>query len=167
MGIKCYTMHESTTLCWRRSSVKRIRWPMTEPCVRLCSMTSPDREQESQLPFPWLRHQTAREQRNHDLKCESDCVRIGIGIKIFMNRGRFCERSFRWVFVIHTTIERKHSFYFGTSFHSPCLIWKLQMSTKETIHQNMSIALQFSYQFAIFMSVCNFYISLQFSCFGV
>ncbi len=27
------------------------------------------------------------------LKYESDCVRIGIGIRIFMNRGRFCERS--------------------------------------------------------------------------
>ncbi len=36
-----------------------------------------------------------------------------------------------------------------------------------TIHQNMRIALQFSYQFAIFMSVCNFHISLQFSHFNV
>ncbi len=35
------------------------------------------------------------EQRNHGLKYESDCVRIGIGIKIFMNCGRFCERLFR------------------------------------------------------------------------
>jgi hypothetical protein len=35
------------------------------------------------------------------------------------------------------------------------------------IHQNVRIALQFSYQFAIFISVCNFHISLQFSCFGV
>jgi hypothetical protein len=36
-----------------------------------------------------------------------------------------------------------------------------------TIHQNVRIALQFSYQFAIFISVCNFHISLQFLCFGV
>jgi hypothetical protein len=36
-----------------------------------------------------------REQRNHTLNYESDCVHIGIGIKIFMNRGRFFERSFR------------------------------------------------------------------------
>ncbi len=36
-----------------------------------------------------------------------------------------------------------------------------------TIHQNVGIALQFSYQFAIFISVCNFHISLQFSHFGV
>jgi hypothetical protein len=36
-----------------------------------------------------------------------------------------------------------------------------------TIHQNMRIALQFSYQFAIFISVCNFHISLQLSHFGV
>ncbi len=36
-----------------------------------------------------------------------------------------------------------------------------------TIHQNVRITLQFSYQFAIFISVCNFHISLQFSPFGV
>jgi hypothetical protein len=36
-----------------------------------------------------------------------------------------------------------------------------------TIQQNARIALQFSYQFAIFISVCNFHISLQFSRFGV
>ncbi len=33
--------------------------------------------------------------------------------------------------------------------------------------QNVRIALQFSYQFAIFISVCNFHISLQFSRFSV
>jgi hypothetical protein len=36
-----------------------------------------------------------------------------------------------------------------------------------TIHKNVRVALQFSYQFAIFISVCNFHISLQFSRFGV
>jgi hypothetical protein len=36
-----------------------------------------------------------------------------------------------------------------------------------TIHQNVRIALQFSYWFAIFISVSNFHISLQFSLFGV
>jgi hypothetical protein len=36
-----------------------------------------------------------------------------------------------------------------------------------TIHQNMRIALQFSYQFTNFISVCKFHISLQFSHFGV
>jgi hypothetical protein len=35
------------------------------------------------------------------------------------------------------------------------------------IHQNVRIALQFSYQFAIFISVCNIHISLQFSRFSV
>jgi hypothetical protein len=35
-----------------------------------------------------------REQRNHGLKYESDCVHIGIGIKIFMNHGSFYERLF-------------------------------------------------------------------------
>ncbi len=36
-----------------------------------------------------------------------------------------------------------------------------------TIYQNIRIALQFSHQFAIFISVSNFHISLQFSRFGV
>jgi hypothetical protein len=36
-----------------------------------------------------------------------------------------------------------------------------------TTDQNVSIALQVSYQFAIFMSVCNFHMSLQFSRFDV
>ncbi len=31
-----------------------------------------------------------------------------------------------------------------------------------TVHQKVRIALQFSYQFAIFISVCNFHVSLQF-----
>jgi hypothetical protein len=35
-----------------------------------------------------------REQRNHGLKCESDCVSIGIGVKRFMNRGKFARDSF-------------------------------------------------------------------------
>ncbi len=30
------------------------------------------------------------------------------------------------------------------------------------VHQNVRIALQFSYKFAIFISVCNFHVSLQF-----
>ncbi len=36
-----------------------------------------------------------------------------------------------------------------------------------TIHWNVNIALQFLYQFAVFISDCNFHISLQFSRFGV
>jgi hypothetical protein len=36
-----------------------------------------------------------------------------------------------------------------------------------TIHQNVRIVLQFSYQFAIFISVCNFHTSLHLSRFGV
>ncbi len=36
-----------------------------------------------------------------------------------------------------------------------------------TVHQNVKISLQFLYQFAIFISVCNFHISLQFSPFGI
>ena len=36
-----------------------------------------------------------------------------------------------------------------------------------TVHRNKRISLQFSHQFAIFISVYNFHISLQFSPFGV
>jgi hypothetical protein len=36
-----------------------------------------------------------------------------------------------------------------------------------TVHQNVKIALQLSYQFAIFISVCNIHIRLQFSRFGL
>jgi hypothetical protein len=105
---------------------------------------------------------------NHGLKYESDCVRIGIGIKIFMNRGRFCERLFCWVFVIHTAIKQKHSFCFRTSFHSRCVSYenckrpcryytpKCENSFAILISVcNVHISLQCSYQFAIFISVCN------------
>ncbi len=102
-----------------------------------------------------------REQRNHDLKYESDCVRIGIGIKLFMNRGRICERSFCWVFVIHTTIERKHSFCFRTSFHSRCVSYE----NCKCPRRNYSPKRENS--FAILISACSFHISLQFSRFGV
>ncbi len=99
---------------------------------------------------------SVREQRNHGLKCESDCVRIGLGIIIFMNhRGRFCERSFCWVFVIHTTIEQKHSFCFGTSFHSRCV------SYENCKRPRRNYTLKHENSFAILISVCNFHISLQ------
>jgi hypothetical protein len=73
-----------------------------------------------------------------------------------MNCGRFWERWFRWVFVIHTAIEPKHSFCSRTSFHSRhvscenCKCWCRNYTTK---HENC---------FAILISVCNFHISLQF-----
>ncbi len=129
-------------------------------------------------------------QRNHCLKYESDCVCIGIGIIIFMNRERFCERSSRWVFAIHTVIERKHSFCFRTSFHSretqyeKCKRPRRNYTPKcENCFAvlksvcNFHINLQFSYQFAIltfrcivptwtfaiFIWVCNFHMSLKFS----
>ncbi len=107
-----------------------------------------------------------REQRNHGLKNESDCVHIGIGIKIFMNRGRFCERSFRWIFVFHTAMERKHSFCFRTSFHFRCVSYenckhpRRKYTKKWELLCNSHIKLQFSYQFAIFISVCNSHVSV-------
>jgi hypothetical protein len=59
-------------------------------------------------------------------------------------------------------------FFFRTSFQSHCVsLVKIASVHVGTIHQNVRIALQFSYQFAIFISVCNFHISFQFSLFGV
>ncbi len=85
-----------------------------------------------------------------------------------MNRGRFCKRLFCWDFVIDTAMEPKHSFCSRTSFHSRAVShMKIANVYVGTIHQNVKIALQFTYQFAIFISVCNFHISLQFSRFGV
>jgi hypothetical protein len=107
-----------------------------------------------------------------------------------MKCGRFCERSFRWVFVIHTTIERTHSLCFRTSFHSCCVSYEncKRPCKNYTPKRENSFAilisvckfhnsLQFSYQFAIltfwcivptwtfaiFIWVCSFHMSLQFS----
>ncbi len=82
--------------------------------------------------FGTRRTHSRGEQRNYSLKYESDCVRIGIGIKRFMNRGRFCKRSFCWVFVIHTAIKWKHSFCSRTSFHSRCVSYKNCKLTRRT-----------------------------------
>ncbi len=95
-------------------------------------------------------------QRNHGLKYESDCVSIGIGPN--MNCRRFCKRLFHWVFVIHTAIEPKHSFCSRTSFHSRCVSYENCKRLRKNYtpkHENW---------FAILISVCNFHISLQFSC---
>ncbi len=101
-----------------------------------------------------------------------------------MNRVRFCERLFCWVFVIHTAIEPKHSFCSRTSFHFRCVSYencKRLCRNYWQKHENSvaisHISLQFLYQFAIFISVCNscvlvyssymdicnFHMSLQFS----
>jgi hypothetical protein len=101
------------------------------------------------------------EHRNHCLKFEPDYVRIGIGIKIFMKCGMFCKRSSRWVFDIHTAIERKHSFCFRISFHSRCVAYE------NCKRPRRNYTLKCENCFAILISVCNFHISLQFSRFGV
>ena len=84
-----------------------------------------------------------------------------------MNRGRFCERWFLMSFC-HPHRNPTEKFFSRTSFQS-CCVSNIKISNVYvgTIHQNVRIALQFSYQFAIFISVCNFHISLQFSLFGV
>ncbi len=108
---------------------------------------------------------------------------MGIGIKIFMNRGRFCKRLFCWVFIIHTTIKWKHSFCFRTSFHSRCVSFENCKRLDRNYTQKrencfailISVAIfisvcNFLYQFAIltfwyssYVDVCHFHMSLQFS----
>ncbi len=107
-----------------------------------------------------------------------------------MNRGRFWERLFCWIFVIHTAIKPKHSFCSRTSFHTHCISYENCKCPQRNYTPkrencfailisvyNFHISLQFSFQFAILtfwcivpmwtfaivMWVCNFHISLQFS----
>ena len=66
----------------------------------------------------------------------------------------------------HPCRNPTEKFFSGTSFKSRCVShthMKIANVCVGTIHRNVRIALQFSYQFAIFISVCNFHISLQFS----
>jgi hypothetical protein len=73
-----------------------------------------------------------------------------------MNRGWFCERSFRMSFC-HPRHNRTEKFFSRTSFQSRCVSHvKITKVHVGTIHQNVRVALQFSYQFAILISVCNF-----------
>jgi hypothetical protein len=74
-----------------------------------------------------------------------------------MNRGKFCQRWFRWVFVIHTAIEPKHSFCSRTSFHS------YHVSYENCKHRRRNYTAKSENCFAMLISVCNFHISLQFS----
>ncbi len=102
-----------------------------------------------------------REQRNHCLKYESDYLLTGIGIKIWIVEG--FARDF-----YHPRCNPTEKFFSRISFQSRCVSHlKIANLHEGSIHWNVRIALQFSYQFAIFMPVCNFHISLQFSRFGV
>ena len=79
-----------------------------------------------------------------------------------MNCGRFCERLFPMSFC-HPCCNPTEKFFSRTSFQSRCVShMKIANVHVGTIHRNVRIALQFSYQFAIF-TVCNFHFSLQFS----
>jgi hypothetical protein len=69
---------------------------------------------------------------------------------------------------LSSTTQSNREILSRTSFQSRCVShMKIANVHVGTIHRNVRIALQFSYQFAIFISVCNFHISLQFSRFGV
>ena len=84
-----------------------------------------------------------------------------------MSRGRFCIRLFPMSFC-HPCRNPTKKFFSRTSFRSRCVsLMKIANVHVGTIHRNVRIDLQFSYQFAIFISVCNFHISFQFSLFGV
>jgi len=101
------------------------------------------------------------ERRNHRLKYESGCLLKGISIKIWFVEG-FARDCLLWVFVIHT--QSNQEILSRTSFQSCCVShMKITNVHVGTIHRNVRISLQFPYQFAIFISVWKFHISLQFS----
>ncbi len=106
------------------------------------------------------------EQRNHVLKYESDCVIIGIGIKIWIVEG-FVRDCFV-EFLSSTPQSNGNILSVLEQVFIPAVshmkIANVHVGTK---YQNVRIALQFSYQFAIFILIYNFHISLQFSRFGV
>ena len=100
-----------------------------------------------------------------------------------MNCGRFCERLFCWVFG-HPHRNQTKTYCSRTSIHSRCVSYENCKRLRrnytlkcEKLLCNSYISLQFSYQFAIFVSVCNshvlvyssyvdvcnFHMSLQFS----
>ncbi len=109
---------------------------------------------------------TVREQRNHCLKYESDCVSIGIGIKIWIVDG-FVRDCFV-EFLSSTPQLNRNILPVPEQVFIPAVShMKIANIYVGTIDRNMKIALQFSYQFAIFISVCNFHISLQFSRFDI
>ncbi len=107
------------------------------------------------LNYCWKSYVLPREQRNHGLKYEEWIVEGFV-------RDCFVE------FLSSTPQSNKNILSVSEKVFiltvSNVKIANLQVGT---IYRNVRIALQFSYQFAIFISVCNFYISLRFSSFGV
>ncbi len=95
------------------------------------------------------------EQRNHGLKYESDCISIGISIKIWILEGfvillllSFCHPHRKWT----------ETFFSRTSFCSRCV------SCENCLRPRRNFRPKYENCFAILISVCNFHISLRFSC---
>ncbi len=104
-----------------------------------------------------------REQRNHGLKYESDFVSIGIGIKIWIVE-RFARDCFV-EFLSSTPLSNQNILSVPEQvFISAVFHMKIANVHLGTIYRNVRIALQFSYQFAIFISVCNFHIRVTIIC---
>ncbi len=94
------------------------------------------------------------EKRNHGLKYESDCVSIGIGIKIWIVEGfvRDCFVEF-----LSSTPQSNKKNLFQNKFYSRCVSYKnCKLPRRKYTPKRENC-------FAILISVCNFYISLQFS----
>ena len=66
-------------------------------------------------------------------------------------------------FLSSTQQSNREIHFRNKKFSIPLCHMKIANVHGGTIHRNLRIALQFSYWFAIFISVCNFHISLQFS----
>ena len=110
-----------------------------------------ENESENEWKWKW------RERRNHCLTYESDCLITGISIKIWIVEG--FESCSLWYFVIHAAIQLKNSFLEQKLSIPICLSYENCKSPRGNYAPklicNFHISLQFSYQFAIFISVCN------------
>ena len=106
-----------------------------------------------------------RERRNHRFKNESTVFAQELVLKY--ESWKVLREILPYEF-FSSTPQSNREINFRNKFSIPlCPHMKIANVHVGTIDRNVRIALQFSYWFAIFISVCNFHISLQFSLFGV
>jgi hypothetical protein len=106
-----------------------------------------------------------RERRNHRFKNESTVFAQELVLKY--ESWKVLREILPYEF-FSSTPQSNREINFRNKFSIPlCPHMKIANVHVGTIDRNVRIALQFSYRFAIFISVCNFHISLQFSLFGV
>ncbi len=92
---------------------------------------------ESVTKVSWKCHECVRERRNHHFKYESDYLTSHRNMYKHMNRGRFGEKLLPLSFC-HPRCNPTEKFFSRKSFQSRCV-------SHISIHQNVRIALQFSF----------------------